>query len=86
MNAELKKVLDKAQINQCNTLNSTGIDGINIILPMIHGIATLCEAGFRKEPNGEALFDKYNPELVAAVFDSIGFLAATAMLHSDELL
>ena len=85
MNADLKKALESFKINDCRTLNSTGVDGVHSILPMIHGIASLCEFGFRKEANGESLFDKYNPELVAAVFDSISFLAATALLHADEL-
>jgi hypothetical protein len=85
MNSELKKTLDSFTINGCRSLNSTGIDGVHVILPMIHGLAELLQMGFRKGENGEALFDNANPELVAAAFDGIGFLAATALLHADNL-
>ena len=52
---------------------------------MIHGIATMFEAGFRKESDGQSLFDSYNPELIAAVFSGIGYLAATAKFHAEEI-
>lgn len=84
MNSDLKKMLDGFSINSCNTLNSTGMDGIHTILPMIHGIAELLQMGFRKGENGTAVLDEANPELVAAAFDGISFLAATAMLHAEE--
>ncbi|GAA3801907.1 hypothetical protein GCM10022600_25080 [Qipengyuania pelagi] len=83
MNPELKQALDAFRINRCSL--STGIDAAHEILPQIHGIATLMEMGFRKEGNGEALFDNANPELVAAALDGIANLAALAMLNMDEL-
>ena len=83
MTPEIKKALDSFQINTCQTLSGRGIDGVNEILPMIHAIATLMEAGFRKEEDGKALFDGYNPELVASAFDGIAYLAALAKFHAD---
>lgn len=85
MNLEVKKALDSFAINKCNTLNSTGVDAVHTILPMIHGLAVLIEMGFRKDNNGKAALDAANPELVAAAFDGIGFLAATAMFHAENL-
>ena len=51
---------------------------------MIEGIATLLEVGFRKDFDGKALFDEYNPELVASVFGSISYLAGLAKFHADQ--
>ncbi|MBX7460806.1 hypothetical protein [Qipengyuania huizhouensis] len=85
MNAELKKALDGFQINNCRELASVGVDGIHTILPMIHGIAVLLDQGFHKDDNGKSALDEANPELVASAFKGIGFLAALAMLHADEL-
>lgn len=85
MNAELKKAFAGFKINTCNTLNATGIDAVHTILPMIHGIAALLEMGFRRNSEGEAALEGANTELVAAALDGIGFLAATAMLHIEEL-
>ena len=83
MSPEMKKELDKFEINTCRTISANGIDAVNEILPMIHGIATMFEAGFRKEADGKSLFDSYNPELVASVFAGIGYLAATAKFHAE---
>ena len=85
MAPEIKNGLEEFQINTCRTLNATGVDGVHTILPMIHGIATLMCMGFRKDDNGDAALANANPELVAATFEGIGFLAATAMLHADRL-
>ena len=85
MSAPKKTPMDGFKVNTCTPLGSTGIDAVHEILPMIHGIAELCEAGFRKESNGKSLFDAYNPELVASVFGGIGYLSALAMYHADEL-
>ena len=83
MSPEMKRDLDKFEINTCHSISSNGIDAVQEILPMIHGIATMFEAGFRKESNGQSLFDSYNPELIASVFAGIGYLAATAKFHAD---
>lgn len=86
MNAEVKKALDGFKINGCNRLNGTGIDAVHEILPMIDGIATLMEVGFRKEENGKALFDEYNPELIASAFAGLSYLAGLAKFHADQAL
>ncbi len=85
MNARIKTPAETFEMNKCRALGNTGIDAVHEILPMIHGIAELCEAGFRKELDGSSLFDNYNPELVASVFGSIGYLSALAMYHADNL-
>ena len=84
MSPEIKKALNDFQINGCNRLNGTGIDAVHEILPMIEGIATVLEVGFRKDFDGKALFDEYNPELVASVFGSISYLAGLAKFHADQ--
>lgn len=85
MTPDIQKALNSFEINTCRAISSTGIDAVNEILPMIHGIATMFEAGFRKENDGQSLFDSYNPELIAAVFSGIGYLAATAKFHAEEI-
>jgi len=85
MNAETKEAFNGFRINGCSPLNSTGIDALHQILPMIYGIATLLEMGFRKETNGEAVLDAANPELVAAAFDGIAYLSALAMFQAGDL-
>ena len=85
MNPATKKALDEFSINTCNTLNGTGIDAVHEILPMIHGLSTLLEMGFRKDENAEPTLGMANPELVAAAFGGIGYLAALAMFHAQDL-
>lgn len=84
MDAKIKRALNAFEINTCRTIGGTGRDAVDEILPMIHGIATLMESGFRKEADGSSLFDTKNPELVASAFAGIGYLAALAKFHADE--
>ena len=83
MSPEIKKALNDFQINGCNRLNGTGIDAVHEILPMIRRHC-LVEVGFRKDFDGKALFDEYNPELVASVFRGISYLAGLAGFHADQ--
>ena len=57
-------------------------DAVHEILPMIHGICTLIEMGFRKRFDGTSALDEANPELVASAFDGISHLTALAMFHA----
>ena len=84
MDANVKRALNSFQINTCSTISGTGRDAVDEILPMIHGIATLMESGFRKEADGSSLFGTMNPELVSSAFAGIGYLAALAKFHSDQ--
>lgn len=84
MKPEIKKALNAFQINTCSTISGTGRDAVDEILPMIHGIATLMESGFRKEADGSSLFGTMNPELVSSAFAGIAYLAALAKFHADE--
>lgn len=85
MDAKIKCALDSFQINTCSTISGTGRDAVDEILPMIHGIATLMESGFRKEADGSSLFGAMNPELVSSAFAGIGYLAALAKFHADDI-
>lgn len=71
----------------CDTtpLGHTGIDAAHEILPMIYSLATLLEMGHRKDLKNEAALDNVNPELIAAAFDGIAYLAALADFHLDGL-
>ena len=80
-----KDVLAEFKINTCSSLNSSGIDAVHEILPMIHGISTLIEMGFRKRFDGTSALDEVNPEVVAAAFDGISHLTALAMYHALRL-
>ena len=84
MNAAVKDALNRFEINTCTRLNGTGIDAVHEILPMIDAIATLLEVGFRKDNDGRALFDEYNPELVASAIGSMGYLASLAKFHAEQ--
>ena len=66
-------------------MNGKGIDAVHEILPMIHGLSTLLEVGFRKEADGKALFDEYNSELIASSLDGIAYLAALAKFHAEQI-
>ena len=83
-NVELEKALRSFEINGCGTLSATGADAVDEILPMIHGLASLLEMAFRKGRDGESAMQAVNPELVAAAFDGISHLAATALFHRDN--
>lgn len=83
MSPDMKKDLSEFEINTCRTISGNGLDAVHEILPMIHGIATMFEAGFRKDTDGKSLFESYNPEPIASVFAGIGYLAATAKFHAD---
>lgn len=84
MSPELKKEIESFRINRCG-VSTTGIDGVHEILPMIHGIASLLDMGFRQESDGSSALGNASPELVAAAFDGIAHLAAMAMLAADEI-
>jgi hypothetical protein len=79
----VKDALQKFRIATCSPLNGTGEDGPNEILPMIYGLATLLDMGFRKPENGDAALENANPELVACAFDGIAQLAALALFRCD---
>ena len=81
---EVQAALKAFRINDCGALNSTGIDAVHEILPMIHALSTLMEVGFRKDMNDVSLFDEYNPELVSSAFAGIGYLASLAKFHAGE--
>lgn len=85
MSPEMKVALARFEINSSRTLSGTGRDAVDEILPMIHGIATLMEVGFRKDEDGSSLFESYNPELIASAFAGLGYLAAIARFHAQDL-
>lgn len=83
-NPEVQTALKAFRINNCSALNSTRIDAVHEILPMIQALSTFMEVGFRKDLNNVSLFDEYNSELVASAFAGIGYLASLAKFHAGE--
>ena len=79
----VKAALHDFRISTCTSLHSTGVDATDEILPMVYAISTMLEMGFRKDFDGEALFDSVNPALVASALGGIARLTAFALFTSD---
>ena len=79
----MKAALNEFVMSGCNPLHSTGVDATDEILPMVYALSTMLEMGFRKNFDGEALFDSVNPELVASALGGIARLTAFALFTSD---
>ena len=81
----VRKAMNDFKIAKCSPLHSVGVDASDEILPMIYGLATLLDMGFRKPMDGgEAALENANPELVAQAFEGIARLAALALFASDQ--
>jgi len=78
------EAMSRFKISGTTPLNSTGIDAVHEILPMIYGIATLLEMGHRTYEGDQAAFHDVNPELIASAFDGIAQLAALATFHAYQ--